>query len=124
MLSPQEFIVRWPADDVVRLLPDWGTDELIRYDPAILETISLPEESRRFLAQAGLPGQALYSLRFDLPPNNLPPLPEAEALAGKYSFPPDYRRYRLMGASFHKISQAVGYRLVNFTFYCLDEQEG
>lgn len=95
MITPTEFAAQW------------GADQLLRYEPAALEGVHIPDASKRFLIEAGLPRQASLELEFDLSADELPTLPEAleeERLSAGFN------RYRPIGVD-------------TATTICLDEQD-
>lgn len=96
MIAPTDFAAQW------------GTNQLLRYEPVAVEGVRIPEVSKRFLIEAGLPGQAGPDLEFDLAGNNLPTLTEALA---EENLPTKFNRYRPLGVD-------------TATTICLDEQDG
>ena len=95
MITPAEFITRW------------GKPDLMPYKPVAFTGLPIPEASRRFLVEAGLPQQAGLELEFDLPPDELFTLAEAF----EQDLPAFFNRYRPIG-------------LDAATAICLDESDG
>lgn len=95
MITPTEFATQW------------GAAELLRYEPAALEGVHIPDISKRFLVEAGLPRQADLELDFDLSPDELPTLPEA---LEEDNLPATFDRYRPIGVD-------------TATTICLDERD-
>lgn len=96
MMTPQEFVAQWEGD-------------LIRNTPASLESVRIPDISKQFLIEAGLPRWVeRVEMDFDRFEDELPTLPDA--FPNGYDFPSDYVRYRPIGAD------AV-------VLLCLDEYE-
>jgi hypothetical protein len=60
------------AEELVRF---WGEDRLRRWPIERLRTVEIPEASRRFLSEVGLPHRDDWTLRFDPEAEDLPPLP-------------------------------------------------
>lgn len=91
----------------IEFLNQWGAEGLLRYEPAALEGVDIPEVSKRFLVEAGLPRQADLELEFDLSPEELPTLPEA---LEEENLPAFFDRYRPIGVD-------------TATTICLDERD-
>lgn len=72
----------------------WG-DGLVRFPPACLADVALPEDAKAFLFQAGLPAEAPWDLRFAPPAGPLDRLSRVEG-AGAVPLPLD--RMRPIGA--------------------------
>lgn len=71
MISPQDFV------------RCWGEEQLVRFDSTALEGISIADEAKRFLVEAGLPRRAPFSGgAFTL----LPPANPMQAQAGCETF--------------------------------------
>ncbi len=84
MITPNEFKTQWG-------------DDLVRNTPASLENVHIPDASKRFLIEAGLPRLVPgLDMDFDRFEDELPTLPEA--FPNGYDFPKDYSRYRPIGA--------------------------
>lgn len=98
MLTPEEFKQQWDQlDHHPRVtIPHHG-----------LEDISIPEEAKRFLAEAGVPEEEYLGYPVNV---NLPKLPYS-GLEGTKNLPVSYERYRVFGD--------VGYR----RYACLDDAE-
>lgn len=85
---------------ITRITPNdfaaqWDADQLSRYEPTALEGVPIPEVSKRFLVEAGLPCQAGLDLEFDLAGDELPTLTEAL----KENLPAKFSRYRPLGVT-------------------------
>ncbi len=80
MIEPAEFVRRWGA-------------ELVRAAPSAVQDLPVPEESRRFLVEAGLPPKSPWELSFTLG-DRIPALPEAVPEAANR---PDLATYRRIG---------------------------
>jgi len=96
MITPSEFVAQW------------GDDGLIRNTPAALTDIQIPQASKRFLVEAGLPAHADFGLQFERFTDEMPTLPEA--FPNGYAFPPAYHSYRPIGVDYA-------------TILCLSEQD-
>ena len=96
MITPSEFVA------------EWGEDNLIRNTPKALANVELPQASKTFLIEAGLPAHTDVGLQFDRFVDELPTLPEA--FPNDYVFPAKYRFYRPIGVDYA-------------TIICLAEQE-
>lgn len=84
MITPQEFAAQWGND-------------LVRNTPASLENIRIPDISKQFLIEVGLPRWVeRLEMNFDRFEDELPTLPDA--FPNGYDFPSDYVRYRPIGA--------------------------
>src|SRR5687767_13432201 len=59
-------------DEVVAF---WGHDNLKRWPFGSLRDVAVPQSSKRFLAEVGLPYKEDWTLRFDPEADQLPPLP-------------------------------------------------
>lgn len=94
MITPSDFATQWNAD------------ALMRYEPAALDGVHIPEISKHFLIEAGLPRQADLELEFDLSSDELPTLPEAL----EEDLPARFNRYRPIGVD-------------TATTICLDERD-
>lgn len=94
MLTPSDFKAQWG-------------EGLVRNTPAALAHIRIPEASKRFLVEAGLPAEAGIGLQFSRYEDELPTLLEAFPNDG---LPADYARYRPIGVDYA-------------TIICLDEQD-
>lgn len=97
MITPSEFMAQW------------GDDDLIRNTSAALMGVQIPQESKRFLVEAGLPAHADFGLQFERFTDEMPTLPEA--FPNGYAFPPAYHSYRPIGVDYA-------------TILCLSEQDG
>ena len=82
MLSPKDFVARWGKDD----LP------LIRFPKKALEGLTLSEEDKAFLTQAGLPEEAAPFLAFEAPESGQLP-----TVADQWDQPKAYAAYRVIG---------------------------
>lgn len=103
MITPEEFVARWGE-----------AEGLIRFDPAIVESLSMSRVSKRFLIEAGLP-RNLATLRFGFPSNQLPPAP---GLIPGFELMEDYSRYRLLGVDVYPFKPETYNGL-----FCLDDQD-
>lgn len=84
MITPQEFAAQWG-------------DDLVKNTPASLENIPIPDVSKQFLIEAGLPRWVPgLDIDFDRFEDEVPTLPNA--FPNGYDFPNDYSRYRPIGA--------------------------
>lgn len=83
MLSPKEFAARWGKDDV----------PLVRFPKKAMERLSLSEDDKAFLVQAGLPEDAAPFLTFEAPESG--PLP---TVAEQWDQPKAFASYRLIGS--------------------------
>jgi hypothetical protein len=83
MLSPKEFVARWGKDDV----------PLMRFPKKALERLSLSEEDKTFLAQAGLPEDAAPFLTFEAPESGQIP-----TVAEQWNQPKAFAAYRVIGS--------------------------
>jgi hypothetical protein len=105
MITPQEFVLRWRDTHIdtkiARLAAEnndfddfnrWGCSPLVRYEPAVVNSLPLSEEIRHFLCEVGLPNR-IFNWRLDYLPRTLPPL--TEAVEG-YTFPDDCARYLVL----------------------------
>ncbi len=95
MITPGEFKARWG-------------NGLVRNTEAALAHVRIPEASKRFLVEAGLPAEAELGLQFARYEDELPTLlgafPEDD-------LPADYARFRPIGVDYA-------------TIICLDERDG
>jgi hypothetical protein len=111
MISPTEFTQQW------------GKDGLVSYEASLVNSLNIPDVSRQFLLEAGLPKQSFITT-FDLGSNTLLPLPEAAlrdnwAYGLREPFPPGYARYRLLGIKSFNVPPDS----FDEMFVCLDEQQ-
>src|SRR5690349_15424104 len=53
----------------------WGHDRLKRWSEHSLRDVNIPESSKQFLREVGLPCKEDWTLRFDAETDKLPPLP-------------------------------------------------
>jgi hypothetical protein len=81
-MTSREYRTRWPEG------------VLVRAEPSVLEGLNIPEESRRFFVEAGLPNGTNLELRRDHLQEGLPLLSE---VAKGSPLPVDGNRYRVMG---------------------------
>lgn len=95
MMTPTDFAAQW------------GEDQLLRYEPTALENVDIPNASKQFLIEAGLPRHAGLELEFDLSASELPTLPQA---LEEENLPASFNRYRPIGVE-------------TATTICLDEQD-
>lgn len=79
-----------PADAFAE---EWG-EGLVRFPPAALADVRLPEDQKAFLAQVGLPAQAPWDVRF-VPPAG--PLPYLSTVPGADAVRMDLARFRPIG---------------------------
>ena len=79
MLSPKEFVARWG-------------EALMRFPNQALESLSLSEEDKDFLAQAGLPRDAAPFLTFEVPKSGQIP-----TVAEEWNQPKLFAVYRAIG---------------------------
>lgn len=89
MITPAEFVA------------EWGEAGLIRNTPQALANIKLPQASKAFLMEAGLPAHTDVRLQFDRFEGELPTLPEA--FPNGYVFPAQYCSYRPIGVDYATI---------------------
>jgi SUKH-4 immunity protein len=83
MLSPKEFVARWGKGDV----------PLIRFPKKAVEALSLSEDDKAFLTQAGLPVDAAPFLTFDAPGSGQLP-----TVAEQWNQPKAFAAYRVIGS--------------------------
>ena len=85
----------------------WGDENLLKYDAAVVNSLSIPVESKRFLAEIGLPcGGAYY---FPLQATD-PLMPYMESVCFHADrVPPRYRRIRLLGNRVLSLERPVRY---------------
>lgn len=95
MLTPEEFRQRWNEPG----------HPLITIPRHVLADISIPEEAKRFLAEAGVPEEEYLGYPVDI---NLPKLPRS-GLPGTKNLPVSYERYRVFGDRLYR------------DYACLDE---
>ena len=104
MIAPAQFAARW------------GEQGLVRATPQALADVRIPDESKAFLIQAGLPGEAEgVGLSFSLPPDRLPTLREVLAAEGRPA-PARLERYRRIGSDYDAhlcLDQAKGGHVVS-----------
>ena len=91
-----------------RFVSEWGSDALVRNSPDAFRGISLPQATKDFLVQAGLPENTILQLSFERPENELPRL--WDTFHTQYELPIEYNRYLAIG---------VGY----VPIICIDEKE-
>ncbi len=98
MVSPEQFVTLWHRTIFAGLDAEeeniWRVPPLVSFDETVVASLPLPETSRRFLTEAGLPTHAFSGWRFGYPSDAMPPLPQA--IAG-WTYPADYARYRMLG---------------------------
>ncbi len=85
----------------------WWGKGLVRNTEAALTHIRIPEASKRFLVEAGLPAEAHPGLQFARYEDELPTMLEAFP---EDNLPADYARFRPIGVDYA-------------TIICLDEQD-
>jgi hypothetical protein len=99
MLSPEEFKRQWEQLDTQH--------PLVTIPRYILDRMNIPEDAKRFLAEAGVPEDEVLgtpvNIRLPILPNSFP---------GTEGLPASYKRYRVFGD--------VGY----MNYACIDEAEG
>ena len=83
MLSAKEFVARWGKDDA----------SLMRFPKKAVEALTLSEDDKLLLAQAGLPEDAAPFLTFEAPHSG--PLP---TVAEQWDQPKALAAYRIIGA--------------------------
>ena len=83
MLSPKEFAARWGKDDV----------PLMRYPKKAVQRLSLSEDDKAFLIQAGLPEDAAPFLKFETPESGQLP-----TVADQWNQPSAFAAYRVIGS--------------------------
>ena len=84
MLSPKEFAARWGKDDV----------PLMRFPKKALDRLSLSDEDKAFLAQAGLPEDAAPFLTFEAPDDS----GELPTVAQQWNQSKTFAAYRVIGS--------------------------
>ena len=89
MITPSDFVAQW------------GKNGLVRNTPKALSDVKIPQASKVFLVEAGLPAHAGVGLQFDRFEDEMPTLPEA--FPNDYVFPIDYRCYRPIGVDYATI---------------------
>jgi len=104
MLSPQEFIHSWKADD------------LISYDEAIVQTLAIPQASKLFLIEAGLPQQYFKVHAYYQAFPHLPAI--GDTFSGDFSFSMEHAHYRVL--SVVRSTLSIEYDEI-LAFFCLDE---
>lgn len=82
MLSPKDFVAAWG-----KKVP------LVRFRKKALESLTIADEDKRFLAEAGLPESAAPFLSFAAPKSG-----ELPTLADQWKQSAKFRRYRVIGA--------------------------
>lgn len=97
MITPEEFLTRWPGRKFVRALAQ-------AVDPLLMLN-----ESKIFLRDAGLPKEPGLDITIDFPPERIPTLPEA--LQHEMELPESLKRYRRIG------TDDVGLQI------CIDEEQ-
>jgi SUKH-4 immunity protein len=83
MITPTEFVARWGRDDVPLML----------FPKKALERLSLSEDDKALLAQAGLPEDAAPFLTFEAPQTGQLP-----TVSERWNQPKAFAAYRLIGA--------------------------
>jgi hypothetical protein len=83
MLSIKEFVARWGKDDI----------PLMRFPKKAVERLSLSEENKSFLVQAGLPEDAAPFLSFKTPTSG-----EFPTVAQQWKQPKVFDAYRVIGS--------------------------
>jgi hypothetical protein len=83
MLSPKEFAARWGKDDV----------PLMRFPKKAVDRLSVSEEDKAFLTQAGLPEDAAPYLAFEAPRSG-----ELLTVAEQWKQPKAFAAYRVIGS--------------------------
>ena len=82
MPSPKDFVAGWGQND-----------PLIQFPRELLERLTLSDEDKEFLAEAGLPASAAPFLSFSAPKSG-----ELPTVAGQWGQPDAFRRYRIIGS--------------------------
>jgi hypothetical protein len=95
MITPAGFIAKWHGEP------------LVRAEMSVLQNINIPQTSKQFLCEAGLPRTIWNSVCFDRLAGNL--LPLSLALEGKYGLLPELNRYRIIGETQYN------------QYFCVDE---
>jgi len=97
----------------------FGIDNLVRYDETVINNLTIPSYSKRFLIDIGLP-KAYYSEGW-IAFNVLQDVPLLGAAFGDvYSLPHDYLAYRVFCTTAFEDIGIGGDNVI--CFYCLDEQ--
>lgn len=94
MITPEEFARKWDASGLVRPRPE------------DVSTLNIPEASKRFLVEAGMPEETRTGLRFDVMLQGFPTI--TEVLKARAT---EHKRYRLLGTWGEE------------TYICVDEAE-
>lgn len=87
MLTSQEFRERWCDDDD-------SAESLLAFPPTALADVAIPDESKTFLINAGLPESAAPFLDFRVPDHGA-----LQTVADLWQLAPEYNRYRVVGSN-------------------------
>jgi hypothetical protein len=104
MLSPHEFVRRW------------NSNNLIRYEERDVLALAIPESSKRFLIEAGLPHK-VHRRYYQEAYIHVPLL--GDTFTGKFPFPPNCAHFRLLSANWRDFNTG---RYEITRFLCLDER--
>ena len=126
MLEPTEFVSRWRANGLAGVDPkfaaQWGSDDsddLVSFDPNTVNSLAIPETSKRFLVEAGLPVKANTNYNFAVGNVTLLTVPEVLPILESAE---DYLRYRILGFRGFDAPPWETTSFIILDFICLDEQ--
>ncbi|MCW3099418.1 MAG: immunity protein [Chthonomonadaceae bacterium] len=102
------------------MIEAWGKSGLIQYDPPAVARVSIPEESKKFLVEIGLPRWNGEAILYGVPNNHLPPL--SSILPHNLAHRADYGHYRVLGIGSQATMLTGGQSYDEaFNYVCLDE---
>ncbi|MCW3096177.1 MAG: immunity protein [Chthonomonadaceae bacterium] len=109
------------------MIAAWRDDELVRYDAAAVNALSIPEDGKQFLIEVGLPCWNGAAIAYGVPSNDLPSM----ATVKPHKYLPRsisrilLQRYRILGLSGSTVKRTQGqsYGIVSH-YDCLDETDG
>jgi len=107
----------------------WGAENLIHYDASVVKRLKIPEESKDFLINVGLPRWDGFDHVFGFPSNDLPSLRSVSEehftppRGPNFDFPKKYRPYLILGIGGRYVKRTQGQELGSiYHFVCLDEK--
>jgi len=114
------------------MIKSWGADNLMRYDASVVAGLKIPQESKDFLIDVGMPRWYGADRVFGFPTNDLPSLLSVSEehfslppnyIPLRFDFPQKYRSYHILGIDGFDVKKTQGQELGPvFSFVCLDER--